>query len=68
MFFVADDTIISSFQSNDGGFMGNEHMRYLAPDRYAARGLLSASGAVVSPWAMALVRSETPGNDTGLPG
>jgi hypothetical protein len=56
IFFVADDAIMSSFQSSDGGFVGSEHMTYLAPDRYQARGLFLASGAIVSAWSMALVR------------
>ena len=37
-------------------FVGSEHMTYLAPDRYQARGLFLASGAIVSAWSMALVR------------
>jgi hypothetical protein len=55
-FFVADDTIISSFQSSDGEFVGSEHMTYLAADRYQVRGLFLASGAVVSAWSMELMR------------
>ncbi|MGH6905182.1 MAG: hypothetical protein ACREIR_20865 [Geminicoccaceae bacterium] len=55
IFFVADDTIMSSFQSSDGEFVG-EHMTSVAPDRYQPRGLFLASGAIVSAWSMALVR------------
>ena len=58
MFFVAGDTIMSSFQSRDGRFVGSEHMRQLASDRYQARGLFLASGAVVSAWSMELVRKD----------
>jgi hypothetical protein len=56
VFFVADDTIISSFQSSDGEFVGSEHMTYLAPDRYQARGLFLASAAVMSARSMELIR------------
>ena len=56
VFFVADDTIMSSFQSSDGASVGSETMRQLAPDRYQARGLFLASGAVVSAWSMELIR------------
>ena len=56
VFFVAGDTIMSSFHSGDGGFIGSEHMTYLAPDRYQARGLLLRSGAIISAWSMELVR------------
>jgi hypothetical protein len=47
---------MSSFHSGDGGFIGSEHMTYLAPDRCQARGLLLRSGAIVSAWSMELVR------------
>ena len=56
VFFVTGDTVMSSFQSRDGQFVGSEHMRQLAPDRYEARGLFLASGAVVSAWSMELMR------------
>ena len=56
VFFVAGDTIMSSFQSADGAFLGNEHLRQLSLDRYQARGLFLAAGAVVSAWSMELVR------------
>jgi hypothetical protein len=56
VFVVAGDTIMSSFQSADGAALGSEHLTYLAPDRYQARGLFLASGKVVSAWSMALVR------------
>jgi hypothetical protein len=58
IFFVADDTIMSSFRSSDGEFAGSEHMTYLAPNRYRARGLFLASNAVVSAWRMELTRTE----------
>ena len=58
VFFVADETIMSSFQSPDGQFVGSEHMRQLAPERYQSRGLFLASGAVVSAWSMELVRKD----------
>jgi hypothetical protein len=57
VFFVAGDTIMSSFQSHDGQFVGSEHMTQLAPDRYQARGLFLRSGAVVSAWLMELMRN-----------
>jgi hypothetical protein len=56
LFFVTDDAIMSSFQSSDGVFVGSEHMTYLAPDRYQARGMFLSSGAIVSAWSMELVR------------
>ena len=56
MFFVAGDTIMSSFQSRGGGLVGREHMTCLAPDRYRARGLFLRSDAIVSAWSMDLVR------------
>jgi hypothetical protein len=56
IFFIADDTIMSSFRSRDGGFAGSEHMCQLAADRYQARGLFLASGKVLSAWSMELVR------------
>jgi hypothetical protein len=56
VFAVLGDTIMSSFQSSDGQFVGGEHMRQLAPDRYEARGLFLAAGAVVSSWSMELIR------------
>ena len=56
VFVVLGDTIMSSFQSSDRAFVGSEAMRHLAPDRYQARGLLLASGAVVSTWSMELIR------------
>jgi hypothetical protein len=56
VFLVADDTILSTFQSSDGGSLGSEAMRQLTPDRYEARGLFLAAGAVVSSWSMELVR------------
>jgi hypothetical protein len=56
IFVVMGDTIMSSFRSADGAALGSEHLTYLAPDRYQARGLFLASGKVVSAWSMALVR------------
>jgi len=56
VFVVLGDTIVSSFQSGDGTSVGNEHMRLLAPERYQARRLFLASGAVVSAWSMELMR------------
>jgi hypothetical protein len=56
VFFVADDTILSAFQSSDGGSLGSEAIRQLAPDRYEAHGLFLAAGAVVSSWSMELIR------------
>jgi hypothetical protein len=56
VFVVLGDTIMSSFRSGDGGFVGSEAMRHLAPDRYQAQGLLLGSGAVVSAWSMELLR------------
>jgi hypothetical protein len=55
VFFVADDAIMSSFRSRDGGFAGSEHMTRLAPERYQARGLFLWGGVVLSAWSMALV-------------
>jgi hypothetical protein len=57
VFFVAGETIMSSFQSSDGGFVGSEHMARLAPHPYQARGLFLQSGALVSAWSMELVRT-----------
>jgi hypothetical protein len=56
VFVIADEIIMSSFQSTDGASVGSEHMTCLAADRYQARGLFLASGAVVSAWSMALTR------------
>jgi hypothetical protein len=56
VFFITDETIMSSFQSSDGRCVGSEHMAYLAPHRYHARGLFLAAGTVVSAWSMGLVR------------
>jgi hypothetical protein len=56
VFVVVGDTIMSSFRSSDGAALGSEHMTYLAPDRYQARRLFLASGAVVSAWSMELAR------------
>jgi hypothetical protein len=57
VFFVAGETIMSSFQSSDGGFVGSEHITRLAPHRYQACGLFLQSGALVSAWSMELVRT-----------
>ena len=56
VFFVADDAIMSSFQSSDGGFGRSEHMTRLAPDHYEAGGLFPRAGVVLSAWSMALIR------------
>jgi hypothetical protein len=56
VFFVEGDTILSSFQSREGEFVGSEHMTCLAPNCYRARGLFLRSGAIVSAWSMDLVR------------
>ena len=58
VFIVAGDTIVSSFRSADGRAQGSEHLTYVAPDRYEARGLFLTAGEVVSTWSMALVRSD----------
>jgi hypothetical protein len=55
-FFIADDAIISLFRSADRKFLGSEQLTYLAADRYQAHGLFLAEGAIVSAWAMILVR------------
>ena len=56
VFVVLGDTIMSSFQSSDGASVGSEAMRQLAWNRYQARGLFLASGAIVSAWSMELTR------------
>jgi hypothetical protein len=56
VFVVADDAIMSSFRSANGTAVGSEHLTWLAPDRYQARGLFLTSGEVVSAWSMALIR------------
>jgi hypothetical protein len=64
VFVVADDAIMASFRSADGAAVGSEHLTYLAPDRYQARGLFLASGDVLSAWSMALVRQAQTGART----
>jgi hypothetical protein len=55
-FVVAGDTIMSLFRSEDGKFLGSEHLTRMAADRYEARGMLGASGDVISSWSMELIR------------
>jgi hypothetical protein len=56
VFVVVDDAIMSSFRSADGAAVGSEHLTWLAPDRYQARGVFLASGVVASAWSMTLLR------------
>jgi hypothetical protein len=56
VFAVADETILSFFQTADWAHGGSETLTRLAADRYRASGILVSAGEVASIWSMELVR------------
>ncbi len=55
-FALFEDTILSSFQSEDGRYTGSEAMRMIDADTYDVRGALYLDNGHVSSWSTVLKR------------
>ena len=56
MFCIVDDTILSTFKSEDGALSGVESVRMIDADHYENRGALFAGARRISSWTVTLRR------------
>lgn len=58
-FAVVDDTILSSYESEDGSARGIESLRRVDAETYRARGCMILDGELASSWSVRLRREAT---------
>lgn len=55
-FTIVDDSIISSYRSQDGGYGGAEYLLRISETVYKSRGVTFKGGEKLSAWAVELRR------------